>query len=276
MTHPLRGDVAVEDQLEDYLGSVGDVFIALRGHDSGNTSFGVDVGGERFFVKHTGDPRALVHLHSAVRFHGAVRHPAIVPLIGTVASGDGFAIVHPWRDADVLSDTLAPNPEGALPHDDPRSTFARFRALPIERVLAALDTVFDAHLAVAAAGFVAVDFYDGSVLYDFVQHVVHLCDLDTYCPGPYVLDVDRQFGSSRFMAPEEWQRGATVDERTTVFTLGRAAFVFLSCGLLGEPDREQWRAGAALYEVARQATRTDPEYRFATVTDLVSAWRAAR
>jgi hypothetical protein len=60
----------------------------------------------------------------------------------------------------------------------------------------------------------------------FAARAIHLVDLDGYRP-PYTLDRERQFGSSRFMAPEEWQRGATIDERTTVYTLGRAAFVFL-------------------------------------------------
>lgn len=273
--HPLLGDSSTALPLEEHLATVGRVFIALRGHDSHNTSFGVEIGGERFFVKHTGHADAVRYLHSAVRFHEAVQHPAIVPLVGTVASPDGFAIVHPWRDADVLRDDFAPNPEGALPRHDPRSTFARFRALPIDELLRALDTIFDAHVVVSERGFVTVDFYDGSVLYDFVRGDVHLCDLDTYCPAPYVLDVDRQFGSSRFMAPEESQRGATIDDRTSVFTLGRTAFVVLSEGLLGEQDRDAWRAPDALHEVASRAVRRDPADRHASVADFVTAWRAA-
>lgn len=38
------------------------------------------------------------------------------------------------------------------------------------------------------------------------------------------------FGSTHFMAPEEFTLGASSDERTTVLNLGRTAFVFL-----GEP-----------------------------------------
>jgi serine/threonine-protein kinase len=274
--HPLRGDVATPLPLEDYLGRVGSVFVALRGHDSHNISFGVDVDGDRYFVKYTEHEGALRYLHGAVTFHAAVQHPAIVPLVGTITPAAGFAVVHPWRDADVLNDAFAPNPEGALPRDDPRSTFARFRALPIDDLLRALDSIFDAHRAVAQRGFVAVDFYDGSILYDFARNEVYLCDLDTYCPGPYVLDVDVQFGSSRFMAPEESQRGAKIDERTTVFTLGRTAFVFLSRGLLGEQDEESWRTSAALYAVARRAVRRDPANRHASVAEFVTAWQAAR
>ena len=124
---------------------------------------------------------------------------------------------------------------------------------PVDEIVQALDTVFDAHVAVASAGFVAVDFYDGAIIYDFENQQVHLCDLDAYRPGPYMLDRERQYGSTRFMAPEEFEKGATIDERTTVFTLGRAAFVFLSQGQRGETDVHLWRGARALYDVVRAA-----------------------
>ena len=77
------------------------------------------------------------------------------------------------------------------------------------------------------------------------------------------------------MAPEEFERGATIDERTMVFTLGRAAFVFLSDGQRGENDLQLWRGSRALYDVARVATELDPDKRFASVTELLKAWRTA-
>lgn len=41
----------------------------------------------------------------------------------------------------------------------------------------------------------AVDFYDGCLIYDFARRMIWLCDLDCYRPGPYVLDRDREYGS---------------------------------------------------------------------------------
>jgi len=114
-----------------------------------------------------------------------------------------------------------------------------------------------------------------AIIYDFENQQVHLCDLDSYRPGPYRLDRDRQCGSTHFMAPEESKRGATIDERTTVFTLGRAAFVFLSEGQHGETDVRLWRGSRALYDVARAATELDPDKRFASVTEFLKAWRTA-
>lgn len=50
--------------------------------------------------------------------------------------------------------------------------------------------------------------------------------------------------SLRFMAPEEFERGALIDERTTVFTMGRTAFVCLGDDI-----------GGAMGEVVRRACR---------------------
>lgn len=258
--HPLLDVKRIPSDLEAYLAQVGQVFVVHRGHDSGNTSYGVLVDGTRWFVKSTDNPDALVHLESAIRFHAAVQHPAIVPVVGAFHTPRGRAVVQPWADGEILNDPLAP---GALPRGHPDSAHSRFRALPAPEIEAALETILDAHRAIARHGYVAVDFYDGALMYDFKTRTMRLCDLDSYCRGPYVLERERQFGSRRFMAPEEWQRGATIDERTTVFTLGRCILV-----LLEQP-------GPAIQQVAERATRADPNERYACVEELYCAWRAA-
>jgi len=271
MAHPLLDVARVHRPMLEYLKSCGTVFATIAGHDSRNTSYGVTIEGECWFVKHAsaGDGEALAELESAIRFHGAVRHEAIVPLVAAVESSDGLAIVHPWRAGEVLNDPFAP---GALPHNDPNSALARFRALPVSVVVDAVTVILDAHVAVTRAGFVAVDFYDGAVMCDFATGAIQLVDLDGYRP-PYTLDRDRQFGSSRFMAPEEWERGAAIDERTTVYTLGRAAFVFFG-GTRGDPSPSCWRADQKRHAVATRATATSPADRFATVGELRYSWLA--
>lgn len=97
----------------------------------------------------------------------------------------------------------------------------RFRRLPVGDVVRALQVILDAHVAIAAAGWISVDLYDGCFLYDFDAGRMRLIDLDEYRPGAFVLDADRLLGSRRYMAPEEWARGARIDERTTAHHLGR-------------------------------------------------------
>jgi serine/threonine protein kinase, bacterial len=175
----------VDAGIEDFLSSLGEVFVVHRGHDSGNTSYGVRIGAHAWFVKHAEDDEPIRHLESAIVFHAAVQHPAIIPLVGWFHTSTGLAIVYEFRDGLIVNDPLAP---GALPRQHPDSTYARFRRLPVDEIIRALDTVFDAHVAVASAGFVAVDFYDGAIIYDFENQQVHVCDLDSYRPGPYRLD----------------------------------------------------------------------------------------
>mgnify|MGYP002336068118 CR=1 FL=1 len=256
-----------------HLRRLGEVFVEIDGHDSGNTSWGVRIGDERWFVKYAPHAEGGMWLRSAKRFHSAVEHPAIVPLQSLVPVEDGgLAAVYEWVDGEILNDPLAP---GGVHREERDSAYRRFRALPLDAILSALDKIFDAHLSVAAAGFVSVDFYDGCVIYDFANGGVSLVDLDMYWPGPYMLDTGRQYGSTRFMAPEEFRRGATIDERTTVFTLGRTAFVFLSEDLRGDPKRELWTADDALYEVAHRAIAPNPNDRWPTVEAFVTSWREA-
>jgi serine/threonine protein kinase len=251
--------------IEDHLASIGDVFATIRGHDSGCTSYGVDDGSDRWFVKVAYDVD-VEQLRSAERFHTAVTHPAIVPLRRAFDVPGGRAVVYPWVPGEILNDPMAP---AGRPHTAADSALNRFRAWPVASIERVLDTVIDAHLAVVREGFVAVDFYDGCLLYDVTTEQVRLVDLDEYRPGPYVLEADRQYGSRRFMAPEEFVRGSSIDERTTVFTLGRTARV-----LLGEAG--QWRGSARAERVVDRATATDPAVRFASVEALARAWFGSR
>jgi len=256
--HPLP---AVDEvaAVEPYLRTVGEVFRAFRDQDSGCVSYGVLLpDGDRWFVKEAVTEPAQRSLDRAWAFHRTVRHPVIVPQLHRIAVRDGSrtAAVMPWRNGELLHGTEA------------RS---RFRTLPMPRVLHALDRILDAHLAVEAAGRVAVDLYDGAFLYDFEAGDLHLIDLDEYRTGPFVLTEDRLPGSRRYMAPEEWRRGSVIDIRTTVHVLSRAARLLLDAG----DEEEAWRGTPAQLAVVERGTRADPGERYAGVRELAAAWRAA-
>ncbi|MFJ8024432.1 serine/threonine protein kinase [Streptomyces sp. NPDC096311] len=267
--HPLLG-VDEVPAMEPYLGRVGEVFQAFPEQDSGCVSYGVRLlDGARWFVKEAATDRGRHSLERAWAFHRAVRHRAIVPQVHRIAVGrGGAAVVMPWREGEVLYPAMV---GGYRDRRGPGSPMARFRALPISRVLAAFERVLDAHLAVEVAGHVAVDFYDGALLYDFGGDVVHLVDLDEYRPGPFVVEEERLPGSRRFMAPEEFVCGAVIDTRTTVFTLGRTARLLLDAG----DEERAWRGTPAQQAVIVRATRSDPEERFEDVHRFADAWRAA-
>lgn len=81
-------------------------------------------------------------------------------------------------------------------------------------------------------GWVEGDFYDGALMYHFTARRPTVMDLDSYRLGVYRNDMGRTFGSTRFMAPEELELDAVIDDRTTVFVMGRTALVLLSDGSL--------------------------------------------
>lgn len=266
--HPLLGIDRVEGPLAAYLARIGDVFRVFEKQDSGCVAYGVRLPDrdERWFVKTAIATEGRRSLERAWGFHQAVRHPVIVPQVHRIALPEGLAVVMPWRDGQVLYD---PAERGSRDRTTPGSPMARFRALPVARIEAAYARVLDAHLAVEAAGHVAVDLYDGALLYDFTSYETHLIDLDEYRPGPFVLDAERLPGSTRFMAPEEFERGAVIDTRTTVHVLGRTARLLLDAG----DEERAWRGTAAQLGVLERATRPDPAERFASVRGFAEAWR---
>ncbi|TCP28744.1 hypothetical protein EV207_11656 [Scopulibacillus darangshiensis] len=153
------------------------------------------------------------------------------------------------------------------------SPFFRYKQLPIEHRLASLDRIFCFHINVERKNYVAVDFYDGSILYDFKNNITKICDIDLYQKKPFKNTMGRLWGSSRFMSPEEFELGADIDEVTNVFNMGAMAFALLG----GELDCSfsKWDAGKNLYEVAAKAVKTTRHQRYSSVEEFYSAWVAA-
>jgi serine/threonine-protein kinase len=86
-------------------------------------------------------------------------------------------------------------------------------------------------------------------------------------------EMGRMFGSTRFMAPEEFELGALIDERTNVFVMGRTALVFLSDGTL---NADAFRGTRALFEVVARACEPERSSRYDSMAAFCSAWRASR
>lgn len=261
-----------------FLRSLGTVFAVFdsRTQDSGNVSFGVEVDGERYFVKTAGDPSLvgalLDHagrvavLGDAISFARSVSHPSLPRLLNVVTSAWGPMLVYTWAEGDLIH---APHAS----RTDPQSAFQRFRALPLPALLAALGIIIDAHVHLAEKGWIACDLYDGSIIYDFKSGNVHLVDLDHYHRGPFTNEMGRMLGSTRFMAPEEFVLGAPIDESTTTFTLGRMISVFVGDGTL---QRATFRGSDDLYALMVKACAADRQVRFQKVAELSRQWRTVQ
>lgn len=276
--HPLLDVENIEQTPDVYLNAVGSVFAVFdeRTQDSGNISYGVQTAQGHYFVKTAGTPNDpnpfLDHsarvslLRNAINLRRSCNHRSLPPLHQVIESPYGPLLVYQWVDGELIR-------TGAAMRDDPQSTFQRFRRLPSHEIICALDLVYELHHQLAQLGWVAVDFYDGCMIYNFDRQELHIVDLDNYCKGPLINEMGRMFGSSRFMATEEFERGACIDERTTVFTMGRTAAVLLSDGTL---ERRLFRGSDALYEVVRRACHDNREERYDSMAAFFAAWVDAR
>lgn len=259
-------DVAGSEDPAGRLALLGEVFAVFDDQDSRCLSYGIVIEGARWFVKLAPDPATAAMLRSAACFHAQVRHPVILTPAAFADLGGRAAIAYPWSPGTVLyHPTRSHHPS----RTDPASPMRAFRSQPLAIVSRVLDDIFDAHLAVAGAGYVAVDFYDGCMLYNPHTATIRLVDLDHYRPGPFTVGPELLPGSTRYLSPEERTAGAVVDERTMVHTLGRTALL-----LMDEGDTEQaWRGTPDQRKVLLRATSSDPAARYDSVARFVSAWR---
>ena len=261
----------------EWLRSIGNVFCVFDEQDSGNICFGVEKDGIKWFVKYagaktvafSGNPEeAVARLKQSVPIYNELRHPYVVRLIDHFQVFDGYALVFEWFDGECLHAHWAFPPPQKYTHPD--SPFYRFKQLTIELRLASLTCIFEFHVSIEKKNYVAIDFYDGSILYDFEKNRTMICDIDFYRKKPYVNTMGRLWGSSRFMSPEEFEMGAAIDERTNVYNMGAIAF-----GLIGgELDRpfNKWDGSMELYKIALKAVEKDKKDRYATVEAFFTAW----
>ncbi|MEJ8303891.1 protein kinase domain-containing protein [Saccharibacillus sacchari] len=256
----------------NWLAPFGLVFRVWDRQDSGNIAFGLKIEDQQVFIKYAGAATAdyeghpvdaVRRLQEAANVYEILEHPTLVRLLDHFETEDGYAMLFEWTEGELLRRD-----------DSPSSPISRFRRLPIEERVEAVERILDFHAHVEAFGYVAIDFYDGSLIYDFERKQIRICDIDFYSPTPYMNEMGRMWGSSRFMSPEEYELGATIDSRTNVYGLGAMAFCLL--GSETDRSRERWEAGDELFELAARAVSPDRSERWETVAELLEAWRAAR
>ncbi len=137
-------------------------------------------------------------------FDSSVKQKSLVKYINSEKIGGGFAMIFEWADGECMGRMYERS------HD-------MIMKLPLDEKLHIFECVIDFLIDIAAAGYVAVDLYDGSVMYDTVRKTVTICDIDFFRKSPSVNDMGRIWGSSRFMSPKEYGFGERIDEITNVF-----------------------------------------------------------
>jgi hypothetical protein len=173
-------------------------------------------------------------------------HENIIPSLLMSGVDDGVLLIYPFVSGETLK-----GPEAR----------ERFYALPIAERRAALKTSLEAFVAITAQGWLLVDFHEGNLIYDYENKKPWLFDWDLCLKAEsFTLTMERNWGSSRLMAPEEFVQGSEIDPRTNVFNLARLATLFL-----GDSATEVEKM------VLERATSPEKYVRHGSVTEFVEA-----
>lgn len=266
----------------DWLHDLGKVFCVFDQQDSGNICFGLEKDGNKRFVKYAGarpidfhgsPQNAVKRLIEAIHVYSTLEHRYLIQLKDHFSLATGYATIFDWVEGECLHSHWSFG--GEAKYTNSKSPFYRFKRLPINKRLDSLDAIYSFHSYVEAKGYVAVDFYDGSILYDFANDLTTICDIDFYRKSPSTNEIGEHFwGATRTKAPEEFTYGSPIDSKTNVFTMGAIAF-----GLLGgEMDHsfEKWQASPKLYKIALQAVNKDRERRYKNIDEFKTTWDKAR
>jgi pimeloyl-ACP methyl ester carboxylesterase len=227
---------------------------------------------------------APAELKKAALMYSDLAGEPLIRLLDSYPAEDMFVCVFAWADGECLFDHW--NFEYYKAHPEVRTPMERFKALPAGEKISAADEILRFLMRTAQKGYTAVDFYDGSLLYDFAKHRLTVCDIDLFEKGPLVNQAGEGYpGTKRLKAPEENQKGAVIDEKTNVFTAGALIMDLFSRQV---PKQERYRKGGFIpappeafmlpgkvYEVLKRAADEDRDQRFETIRSFFEAWNEA-
>lgn len=278
-----------------FLLKYGKVFCVFDQNDSGNISFGVVNDTTKYFVKIAGaktmescrQPEdAVENLKNAVRLYDELKHPNLIELLEHYEFDDLYIAIFKWADGECLFDHW--NFEKYSKNPQLQSPKSKFKQLSIQKKLKSLNTIFEFLLFVEAKGHVAIDFYDGSIIYDFANDITTICDIDFFRPNPTYNDKGKDFfGTKRFKSPEEYIYGAKIDTVTNVYTLG--ALIFHLFGSYTDDginkmyknncfypcDLDNWQLNKELYDIVIKSINFDRPKRYNSMVDFNIEWNKA-
>lgn len=248
-----------------FIHKYGKVFKVFDDQDSGNICFGVEKEGKRYFVKfagaftaeYTGSPAdAVARLKQASKVYKYIEHENLIHYIDSEEIGNGFAIIFDWADGECMGRMYTYGHNTIM-------------NLEIEYKNRIFDTILDFIGYVVSKGYVAIDFYDSSIMYDKQSETVTICDIDFFEKSQYINYSGKMWGSPRFISPEECKQGGVVDEITNVFTVGQMAF-----SLYADSDRciEAWPLSTEKFKVAQKAINENRDDRFCSIAEFRKAW----
>lgn len=268
-----------EDHDFSWLNKFGNIFCVFDKQDSGNICFGVKRKNEKLFIKYAGAKTlnyngdikiAVANLKQSIKVYEDLKCEQLIKLKETFKTGDGYATVFEWVEGENLHDHW--NFDKYPKYTHPKSPYYKYRQLEIDKKIKSINTIFEFLCNVENSGYVAIDLYDGSIMYDFDSNTTKICDIDFFRKKPTTNDIGENFwGSKRFKSPEEYILNSPIDEKTNVFNLGALIF-----GILGDDkdtSYEKWEASRDLYNIVLKAINPKREERYKSISDFYSYFK---
>lgn len=285
-------------ELQDFswLKKYGTAFWVVDETGSGCICIGMKDGERKYFCKIAGvntveaevSPKESVEiLKEAVHLYYDLSHPNLIKIIEEYDYNQFYIAVFEWSNGECLFDHW--NFEKYQRDASIKSPKERFKELDVAKRLKAVDVLFSFLQNVNQKGYVAVDFYDGSIMYDFLTDKITICDIDFFKKAPVVNDRGVEwFGTKRLKAPEEYTEGSAIDEQTNIFTLGALIFEFF--GSFSDEEIRQrycnnrfvpcsltdWQLSEESYRVASKAVSLTKRERYLTFSEFLYEWNETR
>lgn len=280
----------IEFKLREYqdfswLNDYGTVFSVIDETGSGCISFGIKKDNKKYFFKIAGaktvnaeisEKESIKLLKEAAVKYKDIKHKNLIKLVDAFEYKEFYVVIYEYAEGECLFDHWNFDRYEKTKEITP---LMKFKSLPVEKRLKVADKLFSFFESFIDAGYVAVDFYDSSIIYDFENDDVTFCDIDLFRKMPTVNDLGKDyFGTKRLKAPEENELGATIDEQTSLFTLGAIIFDMFS-NISNTEERykkgcfipnkfDEFELNNNIYNVLLKATAYDKNDRYKTVKEF--------
>lgn len=275
-----------EEQNLSWITDYGKVLSVIDETGSGCISFGVEKNNKKYFFKIAGAKtieaevsceESISLLKEAVQKYKDIKDDNLIKYVDSFMKNDCFVVIYEYAEGECLFDHWNFNKYKEENIIDTPSY--RFKKLPLEKRLNVIEKLFIFFENVIDSNYVAVDFYDSSIIYDFENDNVTFCDIDLFRKMPTKNDLGKDyFGTKRLKAPEENELGAIIDEKTNEFTLGAIIFDMLSdvknnddrykLGMFISNSINDFELSSDVYNVLLKATNYDRNERYNTIKEF--------
>lgn len=280
----------VEFKLREYqdftwLNKYGKVFLVIDETGSGCISFGIEKDNKKYFFKIAGaktveaeisEEESIKLLKEAVIKYKDIKHDNLIKYIDSFDYKKFFAVIYEFAEGECLFDHWNFEKYKITKEITP---LMKFKRLSVEKRMYVVEKLFSFFETFIDCGYIAVDFYDSSIMYDFEKDNVTFCDIDLFRKLPAINDLGKDyFGTKRLKAPEENKLGAVIDELTSEFTLGAIIFDIFSNvennderyekGMFVPNDFEDFELSKEVYEILMKATSYERNDRYGSIKEF--------